>query len=176
MILTLEEAHKVNDKITQDDLDGIEIAIRTLTNNKFQVPATKSKVLSISNNAVKLAETPRGYRVGDTVEIYDDGLNDGLYVITGVDKNVLTFADDLFGGLPTGELPTVVKIVYPADVKAGVMKLLNYDAVMGDKVGIKSETISRMSTTYYDVNASDNINGYPAAMFDFVNKYRKVRW
>ncbi len=38
---------------------------------------------------------------------------------------------------------------------------------MGAKLGIKSESIARMSITYYDVNASDNIEGFPAAKFSF---------
>ena len=67
-------------------------------------------------------------------------------------------------------------VEYPADILSGVVKLLKYDAKMGDKLGLKSESVSRMSKTYYDVNASENIEGYPAALMSFLDKYKELRW
>jgi hypothetical protein len=70
----------------------------------------------------------------------------------------------------------VTLIKYPDDIAKGVKKLIAYDKKMSSKIGIKSESISRMNTTYYDVNASENIDGYPAALLSFLNKYEKMRW
>ena len=67
-------------------------------------------------------------------------------------------------------------VQYPADVTRGIKKLIAYDKKMASKIGIKSESISRMSTTYYDVNASENIDGYPASLLSFLTKYEKMRW
>lgn len=47
---------------------------------------------------------------------------------------------------------------------------------MAGKIGIKSETISRMSTTYYDMTATENTDGYPSALLSFLKKYEKMRW
>ncbi|WP_336272164.1 hypothetical protein [Lactococcus lactis] len=54
--------------------------------------------------------------------------------------------------------------------------MLQYDVTMGDKLGIKSESIARMNITYYDMNSSESINGYPASLFGFLKKYKKMRW
>ena len=80
----------------------------------------------------------------------------------------------LFVANTSGSMITLVQ--YPADVKAGLKKILSYNLKMADKIGIKSESISRMSTTYYDVNASETVDGYPTALVSFLQKYEKMRW
>lgn len=70
----------------------------------------------------------------------------------------------------------LTKIEYPADILSGVRKLLTYDAKMRDKVGLKSKTVSRMSETYYDQNSGESVNGYPAALMSFINKYKLLKW
>lgn len=47
---------------------------------------------------------------------------------------------------------------------------------MGVKLGIKLEFIVRMFIMYYDVNVSDNIEGFFVVKFSFLNKYKKMRW
>lgn len=75
----------------------------------------------------------------------------------------------------TGDM-MVTLVNYPPDIKRGVKKLIQYDKKMSGKIGIKSETISRMSTTYYDVNAAENIEGYPVSLLSFLKKYERIRW
>ena len=70
----------------------------------------------------------------------------------------------------------VTKVEYPADIKRGIKKLIEYDKAMAGKVGIKSETIARMSITYYDVNTAENTDGYPSSLLSFLKKYEKMRW
>ena len=45
----------------------------------------------------------------------------------------------------------VTKVVYPMDVKMGVVNMLKWDLENRDKVGIQSETVSRHFVTYYSV-------------------------
>ncbi|WP_250320431.1 hypothetical protein [Streptococcus lutetiensis] len=70
----------------------------------------------------------------------------------------------------------LTKISYPADVLAGVKKLIKYDSKMAGKIGVKSESISRHSVTYYDVTAAESQEGYPATLLGFLKKYKKLRW
>lgn len=176
MIITLEEAEKLDPKIEQDDLDAFEQSIRALTNNNFQNRNVRFQVESLDEpNVITLVEKVRGLRIGDTIEVNYSDYNDGLFVVDEIlDKAIKVqgkpFLDEETRGI------IVTKIEYPADVKRGIKKLIEYDLKMGDKVGIKSETISRMSKTYYDVNAKENIDGYPANLLSFVSKYEKVRW
>lgn len=70
----------------------------------------------------------------------------------------------------------VTKIVYPADVQEGVLNLLKWEYTMRDKVGIKAETLSRHSVTYYDQDAGNQVMGYPASLMGFLSPYIKARF
>lgn len=67
------------------------------------------------------------------------------------------------------------EIVYPDDIKLGVVRLFEWDEKMRHKVGIQSETISRHSVTYADQTAN-TINGYPAHLMGFLKPYMKARF
>lgn len=177
MIITLEEAKKIDSNVTQDELDAYEIMVRHLTHNNFQnVKIRFCKIEFSANNKIILLSDPMGLRVGDTIQISDSTYNDGLAVIETIEDRTLTVTtkEPLFVGSFFGAFITKVK--YPADIAYGVQRLIEYKQKMGNKLGIKSESISRMSTTYYDINASDNIEGFPASKFSFLKKYRKLRW
>lgn len=176
MIITLEKAKEVNKDVTQEDLDGIEVAIRELTNNNFQ-----NRHVRLSGNIVFAKDTIAshdemiGFVHEKTIQVSDSKYNDGLYTIKEVVDQIITIDQDTL--LPCSIREAFVTLVeYPADIVAGVKKLLAYDAKMGHKLGIKSETISRWTVSYYDQNASESVNGYPAAMMSFISKYRKVKW
>lgn len=178
MIISYVEAQRLYKNVTQQDLDGIEQSIRELTNNPFQnrrVRFESVEFVSEKEIAVLSGEII-GLRKDDTIQVSGSVLNNGLYVVEEVNKKTITLQDGslLFEGSDSGAFVTKVK--YPADIVAGVRKLLKYDAKMADKVGLKSKTVSRMSETYFDQNATENINGYPASLMSFVNKYRLLRW
>lgn len=65
-------------------------------------------------------------------------------------------------------------IVYPADIKLGAIKLLQWDMENGDKTGIASETISRHSVTYKAMDGKNTVNGYPAELMGFLKPYMKA--
>lgn len=175
MIITLAEAQKIDPNVTQSYLDGLEQSIRQLTNNKFLNKTISYRGLDVNGAVVSLNKTVNYLREGDTVQVSYTGVNDGLYVVKAVDNESVTLdTDKLFNGTYTSG--TMTKVDYPADVLNGALGLIKYDMDMADKTGVKSETIGRMSTTYYDVNASENVNGYPSALMDFIKKYRKIKW
>lgn len=176
MIITLGDAKKLNPDIEQDDLDAFETSVRELTNNNFHNNYVRFQYLDfIAEDIIKVHTDVMGLRVGDTVEVNYSRFNDGLYTVVSLDGNQIKVAGQpLFDEQNTKAMLT--KVEYPADIKRGIKKLIEYDVKMADKVGIKSETISRMSTTYYDVNGSDNTDGYPSSLLSFLEKYEKMRW
>jgi hypothetical protein len=181
MIIPIDEAREIDPTIDQEALDSYESSIRHLTNNNFQLAAAAARFyrLSIGDDDITVGIGDLAIiRDGDTLEVSDDGLNDGsLIVVEGVDAEARTVAysgASLISGEFRDSFVTIVR--YPADVKEGVKRLIKYDMDMGSKLGIKSETVSRMSVSYYDVNSTESISGYPATLMDFVKKYEKMRW
>lgn len=176
MIITLADAQKIDPNVTQSYLDGLEVAIRQLTNNKFLNKAISYRGLTVSDESIVGLKKAGVYlRVGDTVQLSYTGVNDGLYVVEELfNSNVTLDTDKLFNGVYVQG--TITKVEYPADIVEGVKKLIQYDVEMAGKMGVKSETVSRMSVSYFDMNSSENVNGYPSAYMDFLKKYRKLRW
>ena len=175
MIISLDEALKLDATATQETCDGLETMVRKLTNNNFQLIKFRLRDLKLSENTIKSSNGRMDvFRTGDTIEINGTDYNDGLYVVESVSDGVITVYGDFIAEINSGAIAT--KINYPADVLAGVKKLIAYDVKMRDKVGIKSETIARWSVTYYDVTAAESSEGYPVSLLGFLNKYKKLRW
>lgn len=176
MIIDLETAQNFKVDVTQEELNGLEEVIRAYTNNNFQVRNVRLEdVVFTSSSSITSPDSTLGFKKGNTIQVSNDKYNNGLYFIKAVEDNGLTFETDSF--IPHKATDTLVTLVkYPADILFGVQKLLKYSAKMDDKIGVKSESISRMSKTYYDINATENIEGYPAALMTFLNKYKKLRW
>lgn len=177
MIITLEDAEEIYPDITQADLDGLEKAIRELTNNPFQNRLVRFCHLRFEDEmTIIVFDDVEGLRTGETIQVSASKWNNGLYVIKEVDGNTITLDGNprLFTG--NDKEAYLTKVEYPADILAGVRKLLKYDAQMTDKMGLKSKSVSRVSETYFDQNSGETINGYPAAMMSFVDKYRLLKW
>jgi hypothetical protein len=177
MILKLTDAQAIDPNITQGDLDAFEIAVRKITNNNFQNIQARGSRLILSGQLITIEiGTTKGIRVGDTIEINDTMYNDGLYVVASMQEKSITvegprsFIDEV------AKIGIVTLVNYPADIIKGVKQLIEYDLKMRDKIGIKSETIARMSVTYYDMTATENAEGYPIALLSFLKKYKKMRW
>lgn len=179
MIITLEEAKKIDEEIEEADLLGLEMAVRELTNNKFQKNASgvilRHRASEIIGPNTIRVNAPVGLRVGDRIEITGTVFNGPLHTIKSLhdDRIVVEgepFIDEKRNGL------YVTKIWYPPDVEAGVKKLIDYDKKTSGNIGVKSRSISRVSETYFDVTSGENTNGYPSSLFDFIKKYKKIRW
>lgn len=67
-------------------------------------------------------------------------------------------------------------IVYPADIKMGVVNLLKWELGRRDKVGVASESISRHSVTYADTAGENTCMGYPSALMGFLRPYMCARF
>ena len=153
------------------ELASIEETIRAYTNNKFQMQAARFSGLS---DGASVVGTPRYMSAGDTVEISQSKVNDGLYTISAVDSEHIELADVV--GQPAELYPAkclVTKIKYPADVVQIAVDLYRWKCLNGDKVGIKSETLSRHAVTYED--SATLYHGYPVGILSGLKLYRKAR-
>lgn len=172
LTLSAEDAYDMERKLA-----GIESFIREYTNNRFQDIRIRSGSLITFVSATKTITgdtfTTRGFRAGNTIEISDSLLNRGLFTIASVSDSSLVVNESL---LDEAVYSTITKLFYPLDVVEGVIKLVEYDRSMVGKLGIKSETISRYSVSYYDMTANESAEGYPRSLVKFLDKYRKPRW
>jgi hypothetical protein len=172
MIITLEDLKKqVNCGTTPDDLittqlEAIEAVIRAYTNNNFQIRAVR---FTGSSEDFRVHGSPRFFAVGDTVQISASGVNDGLYAVTVVADDYLELDKPLMP-VPCN---LVTKIRYPADVIQCAVDLYKWKQTMGDKVGVKSETLSRHSVTYED--SATLFMGYPVGILNGLKLHRKAR-
>ncbi|MDU7908491.1 MAG: hypothetical protein E7J46_02240 [Streptococcus lutetiensis] len=175
MIISLEDALKIDKNATQEYCDGLETMVRVSTNNNFQNIRFRCSGLVLSDNEIRVSKGRLDiFKVGDTVEVNNTNYNDGLYTVSEVADDVLKIDGEFITEVSTQAILT--KISYPADVLAGVKKLIQYDSKMSGKIGVKSESISRHSVTYYDVTAAESQEGYPATLLGFLKKYKKLRW
>lgn len=156
-------------KILQKKLNALELLIRKYTNNNFQ----NRSIRFIGNS---LGDRIFGghpfIRVGDTIQISESEVNDGLYVVTEVGKDFIRLDKEVF----TVDSNMVTKVVYPEDIQVGIINLLKYEVDMRDKVGIKSESLSRHSVTYVDYDANNQVMGYPVSLLGFLKPYMKARF
>lgn len=154
------------DEVITSKLEAIEAVIRAYTNNNFQQRAVR---FLASSSGKMLNGDPRYFVTGDTVQISGSGLNDGLYQVIAVN------ADGLQVDKPLMDTPfnLVTKINYPADVVQCAVDLFKWKQNMGDKVGVKSETLSRHSVTYED--SATLFMGYPVGILNGLNLHKKAR-
>ncbi len=147
---------------------AVERLIRSETNNNFQDRAVRLEVPSCKG--VLIGSSPYLAKE-DTVEI-SGGVNKGLYTITEISDGQIKL-DKLLYDIPVN---TVTKVVYPEDVQEGVLNMLQWEFTMRSKTGIKTETLSRHSVTYYDMDAQNSLDGYPASLIGFIEPYIQMRW
>lgn len=147
-------------------LEAIESVIRAYTNNNFQQRGIRFAGRSEGNCVYG---SPQFFTVDDTVQISGSKVNDGLYLVTVVNEGYIELDKPLF----VTDYNLVTKIQYPADVVQCAVDMYRWKQNMGDKVGIKSETISRHSVTYED--SATLYNGYPLGILNGLNLYKKAR-
>ena len=173
MIISVDELKQflqteLDDKVLEANLLALESSIRKYTNNNFQIIHFRYKT-NASNG--KLALTNSMFKVGDTIQISQSMYNNGLYVIKEV-GNEITLDVDLIDE----EKILVTKVVYPLDVKMGVVEMMKWNLNNRSKVGIQSETISRHSVTYFNMDADNSILGFPKSLVGFLKPYMKARF
>lgn len=172
MIISVEDLKNRLEGITGADnvitakLDAIEAVIRKYTNNNFQVRNIRFFGHSEGFNVYG---SPRFFSVGDTVQISQSGVNDGLYTVISVAEDRLVLDKPLF----EASRNLVTKIKYFDDVIQCACDLYEWKQNFGGKIGLKSETLSRHSVTYED--SATLFMGYPVGILKGLSLYRKAR-
>lgn len=176
MILSLEQAKALIDFKSWSDvrieqkLRSIEQTIRSYTNNNFQKRAVRSAG-SVLFRKLYVVNSISGLETGDTVQITESKFNDGLYVVKDIQENTIELDKDL---IDEGHV-LITKVEYPDDVIDCCINLCEWEVKNRGKVGIKAETLSRHSVTYFDQDSSNQMNGYPVSLLGCLKPYRKAR-
>lgn len=177
MIMTVAEfrqlvATEETDQALEVKLQALELSIRGYTNNNFQKRAFRAVAAAVAEGNQLMTVAPNAFKVGDTLQISDSDLNAGLVTVKTVAGGVITVNEGLYD--ESGVV--VTKVVYPADVKMGVVDLLKWQLENGDKRGVQSETISRHSVTYFNMDGDNSTMGYPTSLLGFLRPYMKARF
>lgn len=175
MIITVEELRRYistdeEDQALAGRLQALELLIRGYTNNNFQVRGLHCEC-DISGKTFT-SETFTPFEVGDTVQVSGSSKNNGLYTVEAVTDTTFTVNEKTYDDIDV----YVTKVEYPADVKMGVVNLLRWELNNRDKVGVQSESISRHSVTYYNMDGDNSIMGYPKSLMGFLRPYMKARF
>lgn len=178
MIMTASELRQFvqtedDDSVLEGKLQAIELLIRAYTNNNFQVRAFRAVAVAMSEGNALLINSAIPFSVGDTLQITESELMQNMLVtVKSVSDGTITVNEELYD--ESGVV--ITKVVYPMDVKMGVVNLQKWEMSNRDKVGVSSETISRHSVTYFDQSASNTAIGYPVALIGFLKPYCRARF
>ena len=168
-LLAMPEFSGQSKEVLQEKLNAVELLIRAYTNNNFQ---NRHVRFVASSDGDCLFAAFEYLKKGDTVQISQSKVNDGLYCISEIGDGFIRVDAELY----TINSNLVTKIEYPADVRAGIIDLMKWEVKNRQKVGIKSETLSRHSVTYYDQDINNQVMGYPVTLLGFLKPYMKARF
>ena len=174
MIISVEQAKKYIktdeiDEVLEVKLQALELLIRKYTNNNFQNRNVRFVSPAING---ELYLSTAVFKVGDTLEVSQSIYNDGLYVVKASNNNVITLDKPLIDEKKL----LVTKVVYPFDVQIGIINMLKWDLDNRNKIGIASESISRHSVTYFNMDGDNSSIGYPKSLVGFLKPYMKARF
>ena len=174
MIISVEDFKKhiettLEDSVLEAKLQALELLIRKHTNNNFQNRGFRFQCPIMTT---KLYLTTPLLKVGDTVQISESIYGDGIYTIKSVEEDFVVLDKPLFDESDV----LVTKVEYPMDVVLGSVNMMKWDLDNRDKVGIQSETISRHSVTYFNMDGDNSSMGYPKSLLGFLKPYMKARF
>ena len=168
-LLSMDEFKGMDKDALLSKLQAVESLIRSYTNNNFQNRAMRIEVPS--KDGALVGHSPY-FKIGDTLQISQSQVNDGLYGIVDIKGNAIILDQDLYDFSSN----LVTKVVYPVDVQKGVIDLMIWEKSNRSKVGIKSETLSRHTVTYYDQDSNNQVMGYPVSLLGFLKPYVRPRF
>lgn len=174
MIISVEDAKKyittnMEDSVLEGKLQALELLIRKYTNNNFQIRNIRFQCPIMTT---KLFLSTNMLAVGDTIQISESIYSNGVFTVKGIEDGFISLDKSLFDESDV----LVTKVEYPIDVVMGVVNMLKWDLENRDKVGIQSETISRHSVTYFNMDGDNSIMGYPRSLMGFLKPYMKARF
>lgn len=175
MIISIEKLREFvttneQDSVLEAKLQALELLIRRYTNNNFQKRTCRRTADIVGGLFIVEALTP--FKVGDTIQISESNLNEGLYTVSEVTDSTFTVNEDVDDEKDV----LVTKVVYPTDVVMGVVNMLKWEIENREKVGIQSETISRHSVTYFNMDGDNSTIGYPKSLVGFLKPYMRARF
>lgn len=173
MIISVEKFREFvdtseKDSVIEAKLQALEILIRKHTNNNFQVRTIRSQSEILDN---RILSPPEHLKSGDTIQISESLLNNGIYTVKEISA-VMTVSGELLDCTKN----LITKVEYSPDVVMGVVDMLKWDLQNRDKVGVQSETISRHSVTYFNMDGDNSSIGYPKSLTGFLKPYMKARF
>lgn len=177
MIMTVAELRQFidtdeADQVLEAKLQALELLVRAHTNNNFQVRAFRAVAVAMPEHSL-FCNGAIWFKVGDTLQITDsEFMPNQLVTVTDVSDSTVTVKENLFD--ESGVV--ITKVQYPADVKIGVANLLKWELDNRDKVGVQSESISRHSVTYFNMDGDNSVMGFPKALMGFLKPYMKARF
>lgn len=174
MIISISDLRKNFDCNLSDEqllvkLSAMEALVRSYTHNNFQLREIRSQS-EIEDN--RILTPPQYVEVGDTIQISESLLNNGIYTVTDISESGMLVTERLIDCRTN----LVTKVCYPPDVGEGVINLLKWEMQNRDKVGIQSEKISRHSVTYFNMDGDNSVMGYPRSLLGFLKPYMKARF
>lgn len=177
MIISVEKAKQEitdfkgwSDSKIERKLNAIEQAIRSYTHNNFQ-KRTHRKAADIVGGLL-VFDSNDFFKVDDTVQISESTFSNGIYTVTETYDTSIGINGDVLDE----ESVLVTRVEYPADVVECAYDLLEWDLNHGKKVGIQSETLSRHSVTYFNMDGDNSIMGYPKSLMGALKPYMKARF
>lgn len=174
MIISVEELkeHITTDlsvQVLEAKLQALELLIRKHTNNNFQLRNIR---FQCPVEAGKLKLSTNMLSVGDTIQISESMYSEGVFNVTEIADGTIVLNKQLFDE----KTVLVTKVEYPIDIVMGAVNMLKWDLENRDKVGIQSETISRHSVTYFNMDGDNSTLGYPKSLLGFLKPYMKARF
>lgn len=173
MIMTATELRQFistdeTDQVLEAKLQALELLIRAYTNNNFQARAFRSVAVAMATGHQLLTNAVNPFKAGDTLQISESEYNAGLVNVRTSSSGTITVKEDLYD--ESGVI--ITKVVYPMDIKMGVANLMKWELENRDKVGVASETISRHSVQYFNMDGDNSLMGYPKSLLGFLKPYR----
>lgn len=163
----LPEFSELTDEMLIRKIKAVEQSVRSYTHNNFQVRSCRI-IAPVLGDQVQ--GRLKHVREGDSVQI-SESVNNGVYTVVKIEEGTMT----LDGSLYDEPYNLITKVAYPVDVRAGAINMLIYDQTVRKKTGIKSESLSRHSVTYFDMDGENTSIGYPKALVGFLKPYMKAR-
>jgi len=177
MIISVEDVKKrittnLEDSVLEEKLQALEIQIREYTNNRF-LKKPYVRINAEIRGGVFMSESLIPFKVGDTVQVSvgRDAIDCGVYTVKEISGTTFTVKEDVDDITNT----TVSQVQYKADVRMGVVELLDWKLKNADKVGLSAETISRHSQTF-DRTSIDKNFGVPNELLAFLKPYKNPRF
>lgn len=164
----------LSDAVLEAKLQALELKIRKYTNNRFlQVPMKRVRADVIGG--VIISDTSVPFAVGDTILVTfgSKAVDCGLYTVKEITGDTTFTVNEDIADMVSVD---VLKVQYKMDVVLGVVEMIRWDLEKRDKVGIKSETISRHSVTYSDTTEFHPKLDYPKVLCGFLDEYKKPRF